>query len=79
MKTKTLGGLTQLRNPVIKEHDTVRLTEIVDHEGSRYQISTTGAVVSVYNDGQAFAIEVVDGLAEPTVITVLASQVEAVP
>ena len=61
-----------------KEHDFVRLTSIVDDEGARYPIGTTGAVVSVYNEGQAFAVEVVDGFREPTVITVLATQVEPV-
>jgi hypothetical protein len=63
----------------IKQNNTVRLTAIVDDEGSRYPIGTTGAVVSVYNEGQAFAVEVVEGVREPTVITVLAAQVEVVP
>lgn len=66
-------------NQVIKEHDIVRLTSMVQEEGSGYPVGTIGAVVSVYNEGQAFAVEVVEGLREPTVITVLATQAEVVP
>lgn len=67
------------RSRVIEEHATVRLTAVVNDEGATFPVGTTGAVVSVYNGGQAFAVEVVNGLKEPTVITVLAAQLEVVP
>ena len=64
---------------VIKEHAIVRLTAVVNDQEGTFPVGTTGAVVSVYNGGQAFAVEVVDGLKKPAVITVLAAQVEVVP
>jgi len=66
-------------NRVIKEHAIVRLTAVVNDQEGTFPVGTTGAVVSVYNGGQAFAVEVVDGLKKPAVITVLAAQVEVVP
>jgi hypothetical protein len=60
-----------------QEHDCVRLIEAVIEDGESFPAGTTGVVVSVYNGGEAFAVEVIKSLCESAVITVLSSQVEA--
>jgi len=55
----------------------VRLIASVDDGGETFPAGTTGAIVSVYRNGEAFAVEVIEGRKEPAVVTVLASQLEA--
>lgn len=62
----------------IEEHAHVRLLEPVDEDGETFPVGTTGAVVSVYNNGEAFAVEVVEGRTELTILTVPASKLEVI-
>lgn len=71
--------LTALRNNSIAEHDIVRLTAEINQEGATFPIGTTGAVVSIYKDRQAFAVEIAEGRPEPIVITVQTTQIEVKP
>lgn len=60
-----------------QEHDCVRLIETVTEDGESFPAGTTGVVVSVYNGGEAFEVEVIKSLNESSLITVFASQVKA--
>jgi hypothetical protein len=71
--------LTALRNSSIAEHDLVRLTAEVNQDGATFPIGTTGAVVSIYKGGQAFAVEIIEGRPEPVAITVQTTQLEVKP
>ena len=62
----------------LKEHDHVRLIEPVEDEGATFPVGTTGAIVSVYRHGEAFAVEVIEGRKEPAIVTVHATQLERV-
>jgi ribosomal protein L21E len=61
-----------------EEHDCVRLTQVVIDEGEIFPAGTAGTVVSVYNRGEAFAVEVVDHRKVPAIIVVPASHLERV-
>jgi type III restriction enzyme len=63
---------------LIEEHAHVRLLESIEEDGDSFPVGTTGAVVSVYNGGEAFAIEVVEGRRQPAIITVPATALEVV-
>ncbi len=65
--------------PIFHEHDYVRLITEVEDDGETFPAGTTGAIVSVYNYGEAFAVEVVKNDIESSVITVIASQLEVIP
>lgn len=60
------------------EHDCVRLIGTVIDECETFPAGTTGAVVSVYNGGEAFAVEVRKGRKLPVIIVVPASRIAAV-
>jgi len=64
---------------IFHEHDYVRLVAAVNDDGKIFPVGTTGAIVSVYNNGEAFAVEVVKDHKESSVITVFASQLEVIP
>ena len=73
------GAVRKAIGPVrIEEHAHVRLLEPVDEDGETFPVGTTGAVVSVYNHGEAFAVEVVEGRTELTILTVPASKLEVI-
>ncbi|MCR6655010.1 MAG: DUF4926 domain-containing protein [Opitutus sp.] len=59
----------------LHEHDVVRLVEPVEEDGEIFAAGTRGAIVSVYNEGEVFAVEL-EGKAGPTVITVSVQQLE---
>ncbi len=60
----------------LAEHTRVRLTETVEEAGEIVPAGAEGAVVSVYNEGEAYAVEFMDGRKVPAVITVYASQLK---
>ncbi len=62
----------------IKEHDRVRLVQPIEDDGEIFPAGATGAVVSVYNKGEAFAVEIATGRKNSTIITALASRLEVV-
>lgn len=64
------------RESPIAEHAGVRLTLDVTEEGETFPRGTEGTVVSVYGDGEGYAVEVTQGRNEPVVVTVEAHQVE---
>lgn len=62
----------------IAEHDRVRLTEDIAENGEILVRGAEGAVVSVYREGKAYAVEFVAGRRQPIVATVHATQLEPV-
>ncbi|MFA6960090.1 MAG: DUF4926 domain-containing protein [Opitutaceae bacterium] len=63
---------------IFHEHDCIRLIQNVEDDGEIFPAGTTGAIVSVYNDCEAFAVEVVKNDKESSVITVFPSQLEVI-
>ena len=59
-----------------EEHDVVRVRRDVEVEGHRLRKGMVGAVVSVYGDGQAFAVEFTDLPGGTDVVTLVADQLE---
>ncbi len=64
--------------PRLAEHDCVRLLVPVSEDGETVKAGSEGAIVSVYNGGEAYAVEFIDGRKIPAVITVYAAQLERV-
>ncbi len=75
--TATPGHRTSRRN--IMEHDVVRLTEDVETDGEKILKGTEGTVVSVYRNGEGYAVEFEWGAASPAVVTLYPVQIEPVP
>ncbi len=63
---------------MLKEHDSVGLIEEVKDDGEIFSVGTLGTVVSIYNNGEAFAVEVIEGRKLPSVIIVPASKLKAI-
>lgn len=63
---------------VFKEHDVVRAITHIENEGEKVAKGTEGTVVSVYRDGEAYAVEFAAGQSSMVVVTVYAKQLEAV-
>jgi type III restriction enzyme len=63
---------------VFKEHDVVRVISHIENEGEKIAKGTEGTVVSVYRNGEAYAVEFVSGQSSMVVVTVYAKQLEAV-
>ncbi|HVU24749.1 MAG TPA: DEAD/DEAH box helicase family protein [Opitutus sp.] len=62
----------------IAEHDRVRLTQDLTEGGETIPRGAEGAVVSVYRDGEGYAVEFVAGRAYPAVVTVRPGQLEPI-
>jgi hypothetical protein len=62
----------------IKEHDIVQVQSDVQIEGQNLRAGMRGAVVSVYRDGEAFAVEFTDLANGPDVVILLRGQIEKV-
>jgi type III restriction enzyme len=62
--------------PRLAEFDCVRLLVPVSEDGETVAAGAEGAIVSVYNGGEAYAVEFVAGRKTPAVITVYAVQLE---
>lgn len=58
------------------EHDCVRLIETVAEDCENFLAGATGIVVNVYNGGEAFAVEVIEGRKLPEIILVPALRLE---
>ncbi len=65
--------------PAIAEHDCVRLLVPVVEEGHDFAVGTIGAVVSIYEGGKGYAVELAAPTGNPVVATLLANQVERSP
>lgn len=78
-KENSMGmrAMQERAHPMPQEHDCVRLIEAETEDGESFPAGTTGVVVSVYNGGEAFGVEVFKSLYESAIITVFASQLEA--
>ena len=63
-------------SPLVPEHDLVRL--IRDVQAERYGIpkDTTGTVVGIYGEAEAYAVEITNLSGGPEVVTLQADQVE---
>lgn len=71
------GGPSRKQPPVaLAEHSRVRLTATVQEAGEVVPAGSEGAIVSVYEDGKAYAVEFVAGRKVPAVVTVYAAQLE---
>ena len=64
--------------PSFKEHDVVRTITDIEIEGEKIMRGTEGAVVSVYRNGEAYAVEFVSAQSSMVVVTVYPKQLEAV-
>ncbi|MEO6993368.1 MAG: hypothetical protein ABI273_07050, partial [Lacunisphaera sp.] len=62
---------------VLAEHTRVRLTEVVEEAGERVPAGAEGAIVSIYNGGEAYAVEFVAGRKVPAVVTVYGRQLQS--
>lgn len=62
----------------MKEHDTVRLVSAVHDEGEVFAAGTVGAIIGVYNNGEAFAVELQNSRREPVILRVPAAFLEVV-
>ena len=80
--TKAIGGGGRAKAPrwrgIIAEHDRVRLTEDVVDDEETIPRGSEGAVVSVYRDGEGYAVEFATGRTASAVITVYPGQLEPV-
>ena len=63
---------------VFNEHDVVRVISNIENEGEKIAKGTEGTVVSVYRNGEAYAVEFASGQSYMAVVTVYAKQIEAV-
>lgn len=68
----------QARNRPIREHDMVRVRANVEVEGYSLRIGMVGTVVSVYRNGEAFAVEFPELERGSAVVTLYRDQVEPV-
>lgn len=62
----------------MKEHDTVRLVLAVHDKRRVFAAGTTGAIVSVYDGGKAFAVELQTARCRPVIVTVPVEFLEVV-
>jgi hypothetical protein len=60
----------------MKEHDLVRAVTDIDVEGHAVRAGIIGTIVSIYRDGEAFAVEFPE---LEDVVTLMRAQVEYVP
>lgn len=65
-----------VENASLGEHDVVRVTEDVDSDGYSVKDGMTGTIVSVYNAGEAYAVEIPDLAGGPAVVTLRPGQME---
>lgn len=64
---------------LLSEHDVVRVIEDVESDGYAVKKGMTGAIVSVYNSGEAYAVEISEIDDGPAVVTLQAGEVALVP
>ena len=60
------------------EHDVVRVRKDVESDGYAVKKGMTGTIVSVYNSGEAFAVEIPEIKDGPAVVTLNAGAVERI-
>ena len=78
---KALGGRLQghtMGTTLLSEHEVVRVVEDVESDGYAVKKGMTGAIVSVYNSGEAYAVEISEIEDGPAVVTLQAGEVELV-
>ena len=67
-----------VENALLREHDVVRVVEDVESDGYAVKKGMTGAIVSVYNSGEAYAVEISEIENGPAVVTLRANQMERI-
>ena len=79
MNSRMIKNKVELAVPakVFREHEVVRAITNIENEGEKVAKGTEGTVVSVYRNGEAYAVEFV-AQASMVVVTVYANQLEAV-
>ena len=60
------------------EHDVVRVVQDVESDGYAVKKGMTGTIVSVYNSGEAYAVEISEIEDGPAVVTLRASAMERI-
>lgn len=74
---KDLDAIRRAIGPIqLKEHDVVRLRETIVEDDEKIPAGTRGVVLSVYDGGSAFAVEVADDRAASAIITAFRDQLE---
>ena len=67
-----------VQQAVLSEHDVVRVVQDVESDGYAVKKGMTGAVVSVYNSGEAYAVEISEIQEGPAVVTLRAGAMERI-
>ena len=62
----------------LNEHDVVRVLKDVESDGYAVKKGMTGAIVSVYNSGEAYSVEIPEIEDGPAVVTLQAGDVKLV-
>lgn len=76
--TKAIGAGAAAK-PAFAEHDCVALATDLVEDGVRFPAGTVGTVVSVYQDGKGYAVELQSVSGNPVVATLFAHQVKPAP
>jgi type III restriction enzyme len=61
------------------EHALVKLTRSLTDEGTNFPAGAVGTVISVYRDGEAYAVELERSNEHPVIVTLRAIQLESAP
>jgi hypothetical protein len=75
-KEDSATAMTAQRH-VIEEHDCVTLLTEVTEDGVRFPAGTVGTIISVYEEGRGYAVELEPPAGNPVIATLLAHQVKA--
>ena len=75
---KAIGEIRAPRAP-LAEHDCVALVADLVEDGVKFPAGTVGVIVSVYQDGRGYAVELESPTGPPVVATLFAHQVKLAP
>ena len=67
-----------VENALLSEHDVVRVVQDVESDGYAVKKGMRGTIVSVYNSGEAYAVEIPEIADGPAVVTLRPSAMERV-
>jgi hypothetical protein len=65
-----------VEDAALNEHDVIRVTHDVESDGYEVKRDMTGTIISVYNGGEAYAVEIAEIDDGPAVVTLRANEME---